>query len=122
MKVPVVCRSILRRQDEQSFGFAFAERTPETFIAIAEMMYSEQQPLQDRWNRVQKHKGFFAGTMRFAVWTITETLRGFIYALRLVRETTETSHPDAPLVIKGPINTADPDTIFPAAIKGPAYA
>lgn len=122
MRVPLVCRSMLRRQDETSFGFAFAERTPETFIAIAEMMYCEQQPLQDRWNRVQKHKGFFSGTIRFALWTITETLRGFAYALRLVRETTEISHPDAPLIIKASSAASDPGATYPAALKGSAYA
>lgn len=122
MRVPLVCRSLLRRQEETSFGFAFAERTPETFIAIAEMMYCEQQPLQDRWNRVQKHKGFFTGTFRFALWTITETMRGFTYALRLVRETTEISHPDAPLIIKPANNASDPGASYPAAVRGPAYA
>lgn len=122
MRIPVVCRSVLRRQDETSFGFAFAERTPETFIAIAEMMYCEQQPLQDRWNRVQKHKGFFTGTFRFALWTITETLRGFTYALRLIRETTEISHPDAPLIIKASSTASDPGATYPAALKGSAYA
>ena len=122
MRVPLVCRSMLRRQEETSFGFAFAERTPETFIAIAEMMYCEQQPLQDRWNRVQKHKGFFTGTFRFALWTITETMRGFTYALRLVRETTEISHPDAPLIIKPANNASDPGASYPAAVRGPAYA
>lgn len=122
MRVPLVCRSMLRRQDETSFGFAFAERTPETFIAIAEMMYCEQQPLQDRWNRVQKHKGFFTGTARFALWTITETLRGFAYALRLVRETTEISHPDAPLIIKASSAASDSGATYPAALKGSAYA
>lgn len=122
MRVPVVCRSMLRRHDETSFGFAFAERTPETFIAIAEMMYCEQQPLQDRWNRVQKHKGFFIGTFRFALWTITETLRGFTYALRLVRETTEISHPDAPLIIKPAGSASDPGATYPAAVRGSTYA
>lgn len=122
MRIPLVCRSVLRRQDETSFGFAFAERTPETFIAIAEMMYCEQQPLQDRWNRVQKHKGFFTGTARFALWTITETLRGFAYALRLVRETTEISHPDAPLIIKASSAALDLGATYPAALKGSAYA
>ncbi len=122
MRVPLICRSMLRRQEETSFGFAFAERTPETFIAIAEMMYCEQQPLQDRWNRVQKHKGFFTGTFRFALWTITETMRGFTYALRLVRETTEISHPDAPLIIKPANNASDSGASYPAAVRGPAYA
>lgn len=122
IRVPLVCRSMLRRQDETSFGFAFAERTPETFIAIAEMMYCEQQPLQDRWNRVQKHKGFFTGTFRFALWTITETLRGFTYALRLVRETTEISHPDAPLIIKAISTDSGPGATYPVAVKGSAYA
>jgi len=122
MRVPLICRSLLRRQEETSFGFAFAERTPETFIAIAEMMYCEQQPLQDRWNRVQKHKGFFTGTFRFALWTITETMRGFTYALSLVRETTEISHPDAPLIIKPANNASDPGASYPAAVRGPAYA
>lgn len=86
------------------------------------MMYCEQQPLQDRWNRVQKHKGFFSGTIRFALWTITETLRGFTYALRLVRETTEISHPDAPLIIKASSAASDPGATYPAALKGSAYA
>ncbi|WP_245408950.1 UDP-forming cellulose synthase catalytic subunit [Rhizobium wuzhouense] len=122
MRVPLVSRSMLHRQDETSFGFAFAERTPETFVAIAEMMYCEQQPLQDRWNRVQKHRGFFTGTFRFALWTITETLRGFTYALRLVRETTEISHPDAPLIVRPAGSASDPGPIYPAAVRGSAYA
>ncbi|RKE79358.1 UDP-forming cellulose synthase catalytic subunit [Rhizobium sp. AG855] len=122
MRVPLVSRSMLHRQDETSFGFAFAERTPETFVAIAEMMYCEQQPLQDRWNRVQTHRGFFTGTFRFALWTITETLRGFTYALRLVRETTEISHPDAPLIVRPAGSASDPGPTYPAAVRGSAYA
>ncbi|MBU2326186.1 MAG: hypothetical protein KJ755_02320, partial [Alphaproteobacteria bacterium] len=116
------CRSVIRRPDETDFGFAFAERTPETFVAIAEMMYCDQQPLQDRWNRVQKHKGFFTGTIRFALWTITETLRGFTYALRLVRETTEVSHPDAPMVIHAPGLRRDTPAAVSATQRGTAYA
>ena len=67
-------------------------------------------------------KGFFTGTLRFALWTITETLRGFTYALRLVRETTEISHPDAPLIINTSSSVSEPGATYPAAVREPAYA
>ncbi|MFN3635388.1 MAG: hypothetical protein ACK4UZ_06615, partial [Rhizobium rhizophilum] len=82
----------------------------------------DQQPLQDRWNRVQKHKGFFIGTIRFALWTMTETLRAFSYALRMVRETTEVSHPDAPMVIHAPGLRLDTPAAVSAKQRGTAYA
>ena len=63
-------------------------------------MYADQSVLQDRLVRRQQRPGFFAGTVRFAYWTMRETIRAFGYALGLIRESAETSHPDAPLVVK----------------------
>jgi cellulose synthase (UDP-forming) len=95
----VVCRTTRGNQSDPSFGFAFSERSPETFVMIAEIMYSDQSCLQDRLVRRQKPLGFFTGTVQFSYWMLRESLRAFVYAFGLVRETSETSHPDAELVL-----------------------
>lgn len=123
MKTKIVCRTVRNAEAQPIFGFAFSERTPETFVMIAEMMYAEQARLQDRLTRRQKPIGFFLGTAQFALWTLRETLRAFAYALGTIRETTAPSHPDAELDLRpahptGPGNTGD----TPAAVKEVSYA
>jgi cellulose synthase (UDP-forming) len=81
------------------YGFAFSQRTPETFMAIADMMYSDQSVLQDRLNRRQIRQGFFAGTARFCLWTVTETFRSLRYAIGLIGEKAISSTGDAPMVV-----------------------
>ncbi|WP_246659231.1 UDP-forming cellulose synthase catalytic subunit [Rhizobium sp. FY34] len=100
LKTEIVCRSAHSGQAHPNFGFAYSERTPDTFVMIAEMMYCDQSRLQERLTRRQKPAGFFLGTARFAFWTVRETLRAFVYAFGLVRETTQTSHPDAELQLQ----------------------
>lgn len=99
LPLDVVCRGVSKRQDETLYGFAYARRTADTFMAIAEIMYADQSVLQDRLTHRQKRQGMFVGTLRFARWTITETLRALQYAGGLVREQTEKSFGDAPLQI-----------------------
>lgn len=100
MGFDVVYRSTSKRDEDTVHGFAYAERTPQTFMVIAELMYSDQSVLQDRLTRRQKRQGFFQGTVRFAVWTVAETLRSLQYAGGLVREQQVKSFSDAPMVIK----------------------
>ncbi|MFN7008392.1 MAG: UDP-forming cellulose synthase catalytic subunit [Allorhizobium sp.] len=100
LQVNVICRARRQGEAEPIFGLSFLERDPETFLLIAEVMYADQSVLQDRLVRRQQRPGFFAGTVRFAYWTMRETIRAFGYALGLIRESTETAHPDAPLVVK----------------------
>jgi len=83
------------------YGFAYRERTPQTFIAIADLMYADQSVLQERLTRRQVRFGFFRGTARFALWSVTETLRALAYAAGLVRESAVPSAADAPIVVKG---------------------
>ncbi len=97
LEVGVICRAVRQSDGDPVFGLAFCERDAETFLLIAEVMYADQAPLQDRLVRRQQRGNFFAGTLRFAAWSIRETLRAFQYAFGLVRESVEVSHPDAPL-------------------------
>ena len=55
--------------------------------------------LQERLTRRQVRLGFFAGTFRFAGWTIGETLRAMRYAIGLIREQAVKSVDDAPMVL-----------------------
>jgi cellulose synthase (UDP-forming) len=124
MKTEIICRAARAAEGEPTFGFAFQERTPETFIMIAELMFAEQARLQERLTRRQKPIGFFFGTAQFAYWTLRETLRGFTYALGFVRETSATSHPDAELELRqvrptGPGNGGE--TSAPAVLKELSY-
>ncbi|WP_428427608.1 UDP-forming cellulose synthase catalytic subunit [Pararhizobium sp.] len=80
-------------------GFAYSERTPETVMAIAELMYSDQSVLQDRLERRQTRKNFFWGTSRFALWSLTESLRAIRYSAGLIRESVVQSFEDAPMVL-----------------------
>lgn len=82
------------------YGFAYKERTPETFMAIAELMYSDQAVLQERLVRRQASIGFFTGTAQFALWTLRETIRALVYAAGRVRENPAESAEDAPMTIK----------------------
>ncbi|MGV8938587.1 MAG: UDP-forming cellulose synthase catalytic subunit [Allorhizobium sp.] len=125
MKAEIVCRVARFGQGHPTFGFAFLERTPDTFVMLAELMYSEQGYLQERLVRRQKSIGFFFGTAQFAYWTVRETLRAFAYALGLVRETSEVSHPDAVFDLK-PAKSASPvangETVTPLIVKELNYA
>lgn len=96
----VVCRSSRSLGEGAVYGFAYKERTPETFLAIAELMYSDQAVLQERLTRRQVRGSFFWGTSRFMLWSIRETLRALRYAAGLIRENAVTSVADAPIVVK----------------------
>ena len=82
------------------YGFAYKERTPEVFMAIADLMYSDQAVLQDRITRKQVRIGFFSGTFQFALWSIRETFRAMVYAGGMIRETAVESAEDAPMTVK----------------------
>ncbi|MCF3642954.1 UDP-forming cellulose synthase catalytic subunit [Rhizobium sp. TRM95111] len=96
----VVCRSSRTIGETTIHGFAYAERTTDTFMAIADLMYSDQGVLQERLVRRQVRRSFFWGTSRFALWSITETLRALRYAVGLIREQAVQSFADAPIVVK----------------------
>jgi len=93
-------RGIRRIADHPTaYGFAYVERTPATFAVIADLMYSKQAVLQDRLNRRQVRLGFFAGTIKFAMWTFTETFRALRYSAGWIREDEFASSPDAPIKV-----------------------
>ncbi|AOF91025.1 cellulose synthase catalytic subunit [Sinorhizobium sp. RAC02] len=96
----VICRSSRGVGVGTVYGFAYKERTPETFMAIAELMYSDQAVLQERLVRRQVRHSFFWGTSRFALWSIRETLRALRYSAGLMRENAVKSFADAPIVVK----------------------
>lgn len=97
----MVLRGVRRTADAPTaWGFAYRERTPATFAVIADLMYSKQAVLQDRLNRRQVRLGFFAGTLKFAAWTFSETFRALRYSLGWIGESEVTSEPDAPIQIK----------------------
>ena len=101
---PVIARSSRITDASSIYGFAYSERTPDTFMAIAELMFSDQSVLQERLVRRQVRRGFFWGTTRFALWSVTETLRALRYAVGLIRESAVQSFADAPISVKD--NTA----------------
>lgn len=120
----VVYRSRRTIEGTTVCGFAYAERTPETFMAIAELMYSDQSVLQDRLTRRQVRRNFFWGTARFSLWSLTETLRAIRYGAGLISEAVVPSSEDAPIAIRTPnvvsvSPAAKPADIAPVMI-GPA--
>lgn len=123
MTFDVVYRSTRKRDGEQVFGFAYAKRSPKTFLVIAELMYSDQAVLQERLSRRQKPLNFFWGTLRFARWTITETLRSMQYASGLVREQTVKSFADAPMILADrPDQASDTGSTHLTLFGTPNYA
>lgn len=120
----VVARSRRTGGEGEVFGFAYAERTPEVFMAIADLMFSEQAVLQSRIDSRQVPIGFFRGTARFALWSFTETLRCARYALGLVHELPVASRPDAPITIREKPRAAvavDFPEALPAFKEGQVY-
>jgi cellulose synthase (UDP-forming) len=121
LQADMVLRGVRRTASSAAFGFAYRERTPSTFAVIADLMYSDQAVLQDRLNRRQVRLGYFAGTLRFALWTFTETFRALTYALGWIREEEFASEPDAPIQVKAngaTIPGTNPD--LPAVLTGGA--
>ena len=108
MKFDVVARSHRVQDETEVFGFAYAERSPEVFMAIADLMFSDQGILQERMDRRQVSIGFFYGTWKFAMWSFSESLRCARYALGMIHEQAVASHPDAPITIRDRSRTAMP--------------
>ena len=100
VKFDVTIRSIRDVNGHKSFGFAFPERNPQTFMAIAEIMYADQQPLQDRITRRQVRLDFLRGTLRFASWSLIESFRASGYLVGLGRAKRSDSYADAPITVK----------------------
>ena len=96
---PVIIRSVRELEGANVFGFAFPERMPQTFMAIAEIMYSDQKPLQDRINRRQVRIDIVSGTVRFARWSIVESLRATGYLMGFGRSEKVASFDDAPITV-----------------------
>lgn len=97
---PVTIRSVRDFDGTNVFGFAYPERLPETFMAIAEIMYSDQAVLQERIARRQVRLDILRGTWRFAVWSLTESFRATGYLLGFGRSEEVSSHADAPIIVK----------------------
>ena len=85
---------------EKTFGFAYRERTPETFMAIADLMYSDAAVLEERLTRRQIRRGYVYGTVVFALTALRETLRSFRLAAGLHREVETAARDDAPILLK----------------------
>ncbi|WP_322990095.1 UDP-forming cellulose synthase catalytic subunit [Hoeflea sp.] len=97
---PVTIRSVREVDGTKMFGFAYPERVPETFMAIAEIMYSDQAALQDRISRRQVRLDFVRGTLRFTLWSFTESFRAISYLVGLGKTKKTMSHSDAPMMVK----------------------
>ncbi|AKI02377.1 cellulose synthase catalytic subunit (UDP-forming) [Hoeflea sp. IMCC20628] len=97
---PVTIRSVRDFDGTNVFGFAYPERMPETFMAIAEIMYSDQGVLQDRISRRQIRIDIIRGTLRFLRWSMVESFRATGYLLGFTRLDKTESHADAPIVVK----------------------
>lgn len=97
---PVTIRSVREFDGTNVFGFAYPERMPATFMAIAEIMYSDQGVLQDRITRRQVRLDIVRGTLRFARWSIVESVRAMGYLMGFGRSKKTVSHADAPIVVK----------------------
>jgi cellulose synthase (UDP-forming) len=96
---PVTIRSVRELEGTNVFGFAFPERMPQTFMAIAEIMYSDQKPLQDRISRRQVRIDILSGTVRFARWSIVESFRAIGYLMGFGRSEKVASFDDAPITV-----------------------
>jgi cellulose synthase (UDP-forming) len=96
---PVTIRSVRELEGTNVFGFAFPERMPQTFMAIAEIMYSDQKPLQDRISRRQVRIDILSGTVRFARWSIVESFRAIGYLMGFGRTGKVASFDDAPITV-----------------------
>lgn len=97
---PVAIRSVRQCDGTNVFGFAYPQRRPETFMAIAEIMYSDQAVLQERISRRQVRLDIVRGTLRFARWSIVESFRATGYLFGFGRSGKIVSHADAPIVVK----------------------
>ncbi len=97
---PVTIRSVREFDGTNVYGFAYPERLPETFLAIAEIMYSDQAVLQERITRRQVRLDIVRGTFRFARWSIVESFRAVSYLFGFGKVEKVDSHADAPIVVK----------------------
>lgn len=100
VRFPVTIRSVRDFDGTNVYGFAYPERLPETFMAIAEIMYSDQAVLQERITRRQVRLDIVRGTLRFARWSITESFRAVGYLVGYGKSEAVESHADAPIVVK----------------------
>ncbi|MCC0034728.1 MAG: UDP-forming cellulose synthase catalytic subunit [Hoeflea sp.] len=96
---PVTIRSVREVEGTNMFGFAFPQRMPQTFMAIAEIMYSDQKPLQDRISRRQVRIDILSGTVRFARWSIVESFRATGYLMGFGGSEKVASFDDAPITV-----------------------
>ncbi len=96
---PVTVRSVREFDGVNVFGFGFPQRSPRTFMAIAEIMYSDQQPLQDRISRRQVRLDIVRGTLRFAGWSISQSFRAVGYLLGFGRSGKVATFEDAPITV-----------------------
>jgi cellulose synthase (UDP-forming) len=97
---PVCIRSVREFDGTNVYGFAYPERLPETFMAIAEVMYSDQAVLQERITRRQVRLDIVRGTLRFARWSLVESFRATGYLFGIGRSDKMASQADAPIVVK----------------------
>lgn len=69
-------------------------------MAIAEVMYSDQEILQERINRRQVRQNILTGSWIFARRSVTETIRAFAYLVGLGKMPVVESAEDAPITVK----------------------
>lgn len=100
VKFPVTIRSVSVVDGENHYGFAYTVRTPEVFMAIAEVMYSDQEILQERIDRRQTRQNYITGSIVFAKRSFTETFRAFAYLAGFGRTEPVVSADDAPITVK----------------------
>ncbi len=99
LETPVMSAGRRSLEDGRGFGLKFFGSQGDRFRIIAKVVFSDITPVYARRSGRYRHLGVLSGTLMFAWWWASQTLRGLVYALirrtpparRGVTATTETS-------------------------------
>ena len=105
----------------------FEAMNPAAYRAFADLMYGDAAPLRAFLAGRRRHRGLFAGSLRFLAWGVTEPLRAFGQVVRLLRPAGAAS-PAVPLAhqpvaVTVPVSVTDPvraGIAAPASVTMPA--
>ena len=70
-----------RSDDGTTFGFSFAERTPGSYMALADLMYGDPDAMVRFLSKRRAHKNLLVGAWQFLRWGMLEPLRAATYVL-----------------------------------------
>lgn len=68
--------------DTLQCGLAFADLPTHAYPAVAELMYGDAGAIQRFLEGRRKPVGLIRGSVRFAIWGVTEPVRAIVYALK----------------------------------------